>query len=198
MKTVLEQKGDVSARKRYTYEDLSRELEETNQPIELWDGEIVVSPSPTFWHQKIVSRFFKSLDRWVEDRDLGQVVTAPIDLVLSPHCAVQPDVVFVAKDRLSIVSDTIRGPADLVAEVVSLGGRRRDRFDKKDLYEQHGIREYWIIDPEAKSVDVFKLEARQFQLHIRAGRGEIARSAILEGFAVEVDELLRPVKDTSL
>lgn len=191
MKTVVEPDAALPARKSYTYEDLKREIGETNRPIELWDGEVIVSPAPSFRHQKIVTRFFKQLDRWVEDRKLGEVITSPIDMVLSPHRAVQPDVAFISKDRLRIISDSINGPADLVAEVVSLGGRQRDRLDKKDLYEQYGVQEYWIIDPEARTVDVLKLHHRQYGLFTRAGSGEVARSALLDGFEIDLDQLFQ-------
>ena len=85
--------------RRYSYSDLVAEMEETTQPHELWDGELVMSPTPSFFHQEIVFRFHRSLHDWVTPRQLGKVVAAPIDMVLSPHRVVQPDVAFVAAAR---------------------------------------------------------------------------------------------------
>ena len=102
---------------------------------------------------------------------------------------VQPDVLFIARERLSIISDVINGPADLVAEVISPESRRRDRFDKRDLYEQHGVREYWLLDPEAQTVEVFHLVDGQYRLLGRWRPSEIAASRLLEGFTVPVAEL---------
>jgi Uma2 family endonuclease len=78
------------------------------------------------------------------------------------------------------------GPADLVAEVVSLGTRHRDRIEKRDLYEQYGVKEYWIIDPESESVDVLSLEHGSYRLVMRSGGGEMASSRILPGFQIKM------------
>ena len=175
--------------RRYTYEELLDQLPETTQPCELWDGELVMSPSPSFFHQEIVLRFSRLLHEWVSRHKLGKVVASPIDMVLSSHRVLQPDVAFIANERLSIIKRTIMGPADLVAEVISLGGHNRDRIDKKDLYEQYGVKEYWLIDPEAQSVDVLFLEASQYMLVTRSGPDQLAASRLLPGFEVPVRKL---------
>lgn len=177
--------------KLYTYDELCAQMEETNQPHELWDGELIMAPSPFFSHQNVVFRFARLLEAWCSSRKLGTVVVSPIDMVLSPRRMVQPDVAFVASARREIIRDVIRGPADLVAEVVSPGGRRRDRSEKKDLYEQHGVKEYWIIDPEGCSVDVLHLNPhRQYDLAGRYLAGETAASVLLPGFTIELDALM--------
>src|SRR5438128_2179347 len=156
-RATLEQPVNPPAKRLYTYDELVAEMPETNQPCELWDGELIMSPSPSFDHQKIVLNFYRRLHDWVSQRKLGEVVTAPIDMVLSPHRAVQPDVAFIAHDRLGIIQKAIHGPVDLAVEVISLGRRNRDRIEKRDLYEQYGVKEYWIIDPEARTVEVLCL-----------------------------------------
>jgi Uma2 family endonuclease len=176
-------------RRLYTYAELVAELPESNQPCELWDGELMMSPTPSFNHQKIVFRFQRALHDWVAARELGEVVGAPMDMVLSPHRAMQPDVIFIARDRLEIIQRVVMGPADLVAEVISPGGRNRDRIEKRDLYEQHGVKEYWIVDPEAETVDVLALVQGQYELAMRRSPGEIAVSRLLTGFEVSVDYL---------
>ncbi len=177
------------ARRLYTYEELAAELPETNQPCELWDGELVKSPAPSFYHQEIALRFYRRLHDWVSSSRLGKVIASPIDMVLSPHRAVRPDVAYIAKERLDIIQRVIMGPADLVAEVISPGGRNRDRIEKRDLYEQYGNQEYWMIDPEAETVEVLFRQAGQYQLSMRRGKGEQAASSLLPGFEVSVDHL---------
>jgi Uma2 family endonuclease len=175
----------------YTYDELVAEIPETNQPHELWDGELIMAPAPFFDHQKTVLRFYRKLDDWVSSGKLGEVITSPIDMVLSPHRVVQPDVAFIAKDRLGIIQRVIMGAADLVAEVVSLGGRNRDRIEKRDLYEQYGVKEYWIIDPEPETVEVLALENGRYELVKRSLPGETAASRLLPGFETAVSYLFR-------
>ena len=193
MSSVAESSSPVvpETRRVYTYAELVAEMPETNQPHELWDGELIMAPAPFFDHQKTVLRFYRRLDDWVSARDLGEVIASPIDMVLSPHRAIQPDVAFIAKDKLAIIQRVIMGPADLVAEVVSLGGRNRDRIEKRDLYEQHGVREYWIIDPEPETVEVLALVNGRYELVQSSLPGETAASRLLGGFEVSVDYLFR-------
>ena len=177
--------------RRYTYDELVAEFPESNQPCELWDGEIIMPPAPFFNHQEVALTFYRLLYDWTHRRQLGKVIAAPIDMVLSPHRVPQPDVAFIAKERLSIIQDVIRGPADLVAEVISLGGRNRDRIDKKDLYEQYGVKEYWIIDPEPQTVDVLWLVKGRYELAARCGAGQTASSQLLPGFEVPLRDLFQ-------
>jgi Uma2 family endonuclease len=186
---TLEKSAEVPDPRRYTYDELVAEFPESNQPCELWDGELIMSPSPSFFHQRVVARFFKQLDAWVSTRTVGQAVLGPIDMVLSAHLVVQPDVAFIATERLSIIKRAIHGPVDLAAEVVSLGNRNRDRIEKRDLYEQYGVKEYWIIDPEAETAEILFLENGRYQLVIRASAGQSAPSRLLPGFGCSVDSL---------
>jgi Uma2 family endonuclease len=177
-------------RRLYTYDELVREFPESNQPCELWDGELIMAPSPFFEHQTVVLRLYTALHNWISPRRLGEVVTAPLDMVLSPRRVVQPDVLYICTERLGIIQQVVRGPADLVAEVISPGGRTRDRIEKRDLYEQHGVKEYWIIDPEAETVEVLRLELnQQYRLIGRWRKGEKANSDLLPGFDIAVSEL---------
>jgi Uma2 family endonuclease len=175
--------------RRWTFDELVAELPESNLPTELWDGELIMSPAPSFLHQEIVARFYKSLDSWVMAHRLGKTGIAPLDMVLATLRATQPDVVFISNGRVGIIKEQVMGAADLVAEVISPGSRRRDRIDKRDLYEQHGVQEYWLIDPEAKTVEVLHLESGTYQLVGRWHPGECARSRLLEGFEVPVSPL---------
>jgi Uma2 family endonuclease len=193
MSTAVELPRTVApdTRRLYCYDELVAELPESNQPCELWDGELIMAPTPSFNHQQVVFRFQRALHDWVAAHRLGEVAAAPMDMVLSPHRAMQPDVIFIARDRLDLIQRVVMGAADLVAEVISPGGRNRDRIEKRDLYEQHGVKEYWILDPEAETVDVLALVQGQYELAMRRGPGEIAVSRLLTGFEVSVTELFR-------
>lgn len=177
------------ADRRWTFDEMVAELEESNLPTELWDGELVMSPAPSFFHQQIVDRFHDYLKAFVHARQLGLTGMAPLDMVLTNTRATQPDVVFISNERLDIIKTRLMGAADLVAEVISPGSRRRDRIDKRDLYEQHGVKEYWLIDPKALTVEVLHLVQGEFQLLGRWRPGESAESRLLKGFRVKISGL---------
>jgi Uma2 family endonuclease len=186
---TLESAAKTPVKRLYTYDELVAELPETNQPCELWDGELIMSPAPSFDHQEIVLCFYRRLYGWVSERKLGKVITAPIDMVFSPHRAVQPDIIFIAQDRLGIIGRAINGPVDLAAEVILLGNRNRDRIEKRDLYEQYGVKEYWIIDPEAQTVEVLFLEDGRYRLLGRAVGEQIVSSQLLSGFELSANAI---------
>lgn len=181
---------ETPAQRLWTYDEMVAELPETNLPMELWDGEIVMSPTPTPSHQTIVGSFYRALDGFVRDNKAGRVFPSPLDVVLSEHRVVQPDVFFVSNANKEIIQDRIRGVPDLVVEVISQGSWKRDRVEKKALYEQVGIAEYWIIDPESRSVEVFALAKGVYQLHSRAVDSEIAESRLLAGFKASFGQLV--------
>ena len=120
-------------------------------------------------------------------RPLGQIYFAPIDVRLGDHTLV-PDIVFVSRDRLSIVGQkAIVGAPDLVVEILSPSTRRRDLGRKEELYAEYGIREYWVVDPKARSVSVYVLrDGRYKELPQEGG---IARSEVLPVLAIDVAPL---------
>jgi Uma2 family endonuclease len=180
-----------AAKKRlWTYDEMVAELPESSLPMELWDGEIIMSPTPIPDHQRIVSRLYKLMDAFVSNHNLGEVFLSPLDVVLSPRRVVQPDVFFISKERLRFVTDRVRCAPDLAVEIVSQGSWRRDRVDKKGLYEQYGVREYWIVDSEAQTIEVFALERGAFKLASKAEPGETAKSRLLPGFEVTWSRLI--------
>lgn len=180
----------TEAQRLWTHDEMLVELPETNVPMELWDGEIVKSPTPNPVHQTIVGSMYRGIDEFVSDHKAGRVFLSPLDVVLSEHRVVQPDVFFVSNANKDIIQDCIRGVPDLVVEVISRGSWKRDRVEKKALYEQVGIAEYWIIDPESRAIEVFALVKGVYQLHSRATESELAKSKRLTGFRVSFSQLV--------
>lgn len=178
------------ARRLWTYDEMVAELPETNLPTELWNGEIIMSPAPHPDHQRIVARFYKQLDRFVEERELGEVFFSPVDVVLTRHRSVQPDVLFVSNLRRDIIQQQIKGVPDLAMEVISEGSWQRDRIQKKALYEQFGLLEYWVVDPESQSIEVFVLVSGGYQLHGKAAGAKKVGSKLLAGFEIAFSELI--------
>ena len=126
--------------------------------VELFGGEFFMSPSPEYKHQKIVLNLGAHLRQHVKDHGLGEVLCAPFDCILSDQDVVQPDVLFLATETLGKIRKHLHGAPDLAVEVISPAHAERDRIVKRDLYLRHGVREYWIVDAEARTVEVLSLE----------------------------------------
>jgi Uma2 family endonuclease len=164
-------------------------LPEVNRHLELSDGELLVPPHPTYNHQRLVFDLATELRRFVEERQLGVVQIAPLPVRLWPGKIREPDVLFIAQAHRDRISEQFVGPPDLVMEVTSPSTRRTDRVEKASEYAHAGIAEYWIIDPEAQTVEVFVLRAGVYELLGKWQREGTAGSALLDGFQVVVEYL---------
>ena len=189
IKTVLaDQPGHILrlSRRRWTYDHLLK-MPETMDRYEIIEGVLYMSPSAhVLRHQRAVGSLFLAFGNWVKGRDLGEVFVAPADVVVSPTRVVQPDLFFITKDRLHIVDAYVDGAPDLVVEVISPSSIDYDRTTKFSLYEDIGVREYWLVDPDDQSVEVFVLRDGRYEQRGRFTSGEQARSALLDGLSVEV------------
>ncbi len=175
--------------KVWTYEDYLR-LEDDKR-YEVINGRLYEMPAPTTEHQRILGKIYKAIDKFVESAGVGEVLISPVDVILSDTLIVQPDIVFVSEKRKGIVKERIFGPPDLAVEIVSPSSYYRDRYEKFVLYEKHGIKEYWIVLPGEKVIEVWCLKDGKYVLHsIAAGKGEV-ESCVLKGLKVEVEEVLK-------
>lgn len=174
----------------WSYADWLR-LPDDGYLYELIEGELFVSPSPSIDHQNAVSALLTEMRTYARGQNLGLVLTAPIGVQLPDHAVVvQPDVLFVGRERLDIVGDdVITGAPDLVVEVLSPSNWVYDRTRKQKAYEQAGVREYWIVDYRARTVDVLVLEGREFVQRGQYHEGDSAPSEALPGFAIPVADI---------
>lgn len=125
------------------------------------------------------------------EKNLGQVLSAPIDVFLDAYSAPQPDILFIKKERLHIIDldEGIMGAPDLVVEILSPNSVKRDRFEKKDLYEQFAVPEYWIVDPQNAPVEIYTLKDNRYELASFAAQTGNIRSEALGDWELEVSQL---------
>ena len=175
--------------RKLTYADYCRTPD--GERYELLDGELVMSPSPRLPHQEICMELGALLHLFVKTRGLGRVYSAPCDVVLSETDVVQPDLLFVANERAHILfdGDNVQGAPDLVVEILSPSTANRDRTLKRALYAQYSVQEYWLVDPDARTVTVLRLGAAGFTVVARYGAGQTLTSPILPGFTANLDDL---------
>jgi Uma2 family endonuclease len=137
------------------------QLPETLTPTQLLDGEIIMSPSPELRHQDIVL----NLAYLLRDLDLkGRIHVSPTDVHLDDLNVVQPDILWIAPEGKChrVANKYLSGAPDLVVEIFSPSSIRLDRRKKYDLYEKHGVREYWMVDPQWSNIEVVRLEETHF------------------------------------
>ena len=150
-----------------TYKDYEA-LPADGRRYELHEGELSVTPSPSPAHQRVIRNLYNILQQHVGTRGLGELLFAPIDCILSETTVVQPDLIYLDTTRLGIVSHRgIEGPPSLVVEVLSPSTTQIDRSTKRQLYARHGVPYYWIVDPEARTIEAYVLSKDGYQLSAR-------------------------------
>ena len=165
-------------------------LPEDAPRYEILAGVGYLTPSPGGRHQKVSANVFRGLDRFVQARQLGEVLDAPLDVVFSETDVVQPDLLYIAGDRVDILRDRgVFGPPDLAVEILSPASVRRDLQQKLTLYQRYGVREYWIIDLQNRTVDVWTSRESPLDTRRVVTAGGIIESSILPGLAMELDEI---------
>ncbi len=162
---------------------------ETPRRYELVYG-VVREPAASSWdHQKVVARVFAPIERHVTRHQLGQVAFSPIDVILDAErdLIVQPDIVFVTPAHSHIIRKRLWGAPDLAVEVLSSGTRRYDRRVKREWYQQYGVREQWVVDPIARTVEVTSLPI--LASGVVFGEGQVIRSHVLPRLRMRVEPL---------
>jgi Uma2 family endonuclease len=162
-------------------------LPDTNRHIELSEGEFIMPPHPTDTHQRVLDALYAVLRAYVHEHDLGVIRFAPLPVRLWPGKIREPDILFVSHAHADRIGEQYYGPPDLVVEILSPATRRVDRGEKYIEYAQGGISEYWLVDPEAQSIEVYVLEEGVYVLLNRFDEGQMAQSHLIQGFQVEVD-----------
>jgi Uma2 family endonuclease len=141
---------------KLTFEDFLR-FPDDGMRHELIDGEHYVTPSPNTKHQVVSGNLFFLLRTYLKSQPIGAVFAAPFDVVFSNFDVVEPDLLYISRERLNVLTHQhVRGAPDLVVEILSPGTRRTDENTKRKLYERVDVREYWIVDPERESIHVYR------------------------------------------
>lgn len=173
---------------KFTYQDYLHMPGEKR--YEIIDGERHMVPSPNRRHQDILRNLFRILDRFIMNKRLGIIYLAPFDVLLSDEDIVQPDILFVSRDREEIITDkNIEGPPDLVIEIISDSSREIDRTIKRKLYAKYGVSEYWIVDPDERSIEVLSLRKEGYETIMRVKGDNLLTSPVFAGLEIHLKEI---------
>jgi Uma2 family endonuclease len=181
----------VAARVKVRFQagDIWDAPEDGNQ-YEVIDGELYVTPSPSWTHQYVVGKLYLRLGTWIYEHGLGKIVPAPTGVVLDPETAVEPDLVYISRERLDIISDRgVEGAPDLVVEVLSPSTGARDRGIKMRRYAAAGIPHYWLVDLPARTLEPYRLGERGYERVGTYGPGSVFQPELFPGLAIAIDDL---------
>ena len=180
----------IIEKKRYTYDDYLKTPDDKR--YELIEGELLMTPSPITNHQRISGRIDFELRKFVLENDCGEVFYAPYDVYFDDENVVQPDILFISKERLNIIGEkNLRGAPDLVIEILSESNAYRDLIQKKKLYAKYGVKEYWIVVPGEKTIDIHILKDKTYQLYKTLGEDDTLESQIMKGFKMELKAIFK-------
>jgi Uma2 family endonuclease len=175
---------------KYTHADLLQ-MPDDGKRREIIDGELFVTPSPVNYHQKILLNLTLAFGQFLERHPLGELRFAPLDVILSDHDVLEPDLLFVLNAHKDILQDWVRGAPDLVIEILSPTTEARDRGIKLKAYARYGVGEYWTVDPVAQLIEVYRLTAEGFRLAAKCAWGETVETPLLPGFSLAVSSVFK-------
>ncbi len=185
----------MSTAVRFTSADLEG-FPDDGKRREIIDGELVVSSQPHYYHQLLGDDFVTSLNTWGRPRGAGRATSAP-GLIFNPEEDIAPDVVWISAARLPQIlsGGKLYAAPELVIEILSPGKRNitRDREAKRKLYSRHGVREYWIVDWVARTIEVYRRTGEQLALVATLLSGDTLTSPLLPEFALAIDDLFAPI-----
>lgn len=177
---------DMAQTRLLTYEDLER-LPEDGKRREIVDGVLYVPPSPGVNHARVVDEIGRAFGDYARAHG-GEAFASILDTRLGEHDIVEPDVLYVAPDRLDIEAERfLTGAPTIVVEVLSPSSRRYDRVTKRRLYARSGVPEYWVVDVEARSVDrLTQPVGDDYVASETFTEGDVVPSVAAPGLAVEL------------
>ena len=149
---------------------------------EVINNVIYMSPAPLFNHQDVLSNLHTTMNFYIRENKLGKCLVSPLDVFFDNKNALQPDIVFISHENMSIVKDgKVRGAPDLIVEVLSPGNKKHDLERKKPVYEKHGVKEYFIVEPRTSEVFTFSLEDKKY-IKQTGKKGEIKSKLLSHTF----------------
>lgn len=159
-------------------------------PYQLIEGGLIMTPAPSPEHQLILGDLVEIFRNFVKEK--GLIIFSPVDVYFDEHNALQPDLFYISRDRKHIIKkDGIYGPPDLIVEILSPATAHYDLKEKFRVYERSGVKEYWIVDPETRTVEIYSLKDGEFILMAKSDKAPELKSIILHGLTVKAEDIFK-------
>jgi Uma2 family endonuclease len=176
---------------KFTRADLL-EMPDDGKRREIVEGELFVTPSPNVDHQRISRRIELALANYLEAHRIGEIFYAPMDVILSDFDVLEPDLLIVLNEHREILKTWVEGTPDLVIEILSVTTSHRDRGLKLKAYARHGVTEYWIVDPEQRAIEVYRLGRERYRAPQVFHEPESLTSSMLPSFSLPLASVFNP------
>ncbi len=178
----------LSTKKQATYADYL--LTPEGGKFQLIGGEILEMTSPSLYHQEILLNIISDFRPFLNKNKIGKIFVAPLDVYFSETEVYQPDIILLLTESFSKMKENkIEGAPDLVMEVLSPSTAYYDLKHKKSIYEKNGVKEYWIVDPMEKTIEIFELQNGKFTSRGELSKNEIAKSKLIIGMEVSLETI---------
>ena len=188
MDTQTAEFSTKSTTDKYTYKDYL--LIDDDKRYEILRGGLIMVPAPFTIHQRLLIRLSVIFSNFIKEKKLGEMLVAPTDVVLAEDTVVQPDILFINKERLDIIKEAaIMDSPDLIVEIVSPSSASYDTVEKRDIYEEYGVKEYWLVFPQEKVIEVLTLENNIYREFCKGRKTGVVRSKIIVGLEVDLKEV---------
>ena len=158
---------------------------------EIVDGELFVTPSPRYTHQRISGLIYSAFVRYLDRHPIGEIAYAPLDVILSDYDVLEPDLLFVLNEHQEVLQDWVRGTPDLVVEILSPTTTSIERGPNLKAYARYGVAECWIVDPEQRCIEVYQPSHEGYRLVRTFRQEETLTSALLPGLSLTVASLFQ-------
>lgn len=179
----------VTLKRKLDYDDYAGIPSDRNR-YEIMDGDLFVAPAPSPVHQRVSRRLRRILEDYFHGLQLGEVFNAPIDVILGQHDVVQPDMVVVA-DPAQVSARGIEGAPFLVVEILSPSTAKQDQTVKARRYAAFGVPHYWMVDPEARRLERYRLTAGDYAMVVQAEGDALLIHPDWPGLTVPLADLWR-------
>ncbi|MCW3490649.1 Uma2 family endonuclease [Dethiobacter alkaliphilus] len=191
--SVREKTVEYNSDKKYTYEDYLQLPEEPGYRFEILEGTLVKEPSPNVMHQRVSRRLQRILEDYFWQIDSkSEIFDAPLDVTFGNITVVQPDLLYVAGEQTTIVKKTrIDGAPKLAVEILSPSTSRKDRMQKRQIYQKAGVQHYWLVSPEDKTFECFVLRDGFYAVAAQGMDDEVLEHPNFPGLSVPLKELWR-------
>jgi len=167
-----------------------RQMEEDGRRYEVLEGILLMAPAPNRFHQAISRNLCRILYSFLHEHRLGRAYNAPFDVYFDDINVAQPDLVFVANDsKAKLLPEGVSGAPDLLVEILSPSTSTRDLVTKRQLYARTAVREFWVISPETRQLQVYDLPSEPSRPTHFFVEGDRYESPLLPGLQLAVTEL---------